>query len=123
MPTLSVAHPEDFARKIATALSLEGMRFLLIHSPCPTGWKSEPEDSVELVRVAVASGLFAVYEVFDGVNYRINIRPDGADPAEYFEKQRRFRDDEVDLEVVRNACAENTRRLQLLEEQFPHTDT
>ena len=85
--TLSIAHPEDFAQKIATALSLEGTRFLLMHSPCPTGWKSEPEESVELVRMAVESGLFPVYEVFDGANYRINVRPSGADPAEYFEKQ------------------------------------
>jgi len=66
--TLSVAHPEDFARKMSTALSIKGMRFLLLHSPCPTGWKSEPEDSVKLVRLAVASGLFPLYEVFDGLS-------------------------------------------------------
>ena len=118
--TLSIAHPEDFAQKISTALSLKGMRFLLMHSPCPTGWKSEPEESVGLVRVAVASGLFPVYEVYDGATYRVNIRSDGSDPAEYFEKQRRFKDDEIDLEVTRDACAERMRRLELLEEQFPH---
>ena len=120
--TLSIAHPEDFARKIATALSLTGMRFLLMHSPCPTGWKSEPEESVELVRMAVASGLFPVYEVFDGANYRINVRPDGADPAEYFERQRRFKDDDIDLDVVRVACSERTRRLRFLARQFPHSE-
>ena len=119
--TLSIAHPEDFAQKIATALSFEGMRFLLIHSPCPTGWKSEPEESVELVRTAVESGLFPVYEVFDGANYRINIAPNGADPAEYFAKQRRFKDDDIDLDAVRKSCAARTRRLRLLAEQFPHT--
>jgi pyruvate ferredoxin oxidoreductase beta subunit/2-oxoisovalerate ferredoxin oxidoreductase beta subunit len=118
--TLSIAHPEDFAQKISTALSLKGMRFLLMHSPCPTGWKSEPEESVGLVRVAVASGLFPVYEVYDGATYRVNIRSDGSDPAEYFEKQRRFKDDEIDLDVTRDACAERMRRLELLEEQFPH---
>ncbi len=120
--TLSIAHPEDFAQKIATALSLEGTRFLLMHSPCPTGWKSEPEESVELVRMAVESGLFPVYEVFDGANYRINVRPSGADPAEYFEKQRRFKDDDIDLDAVRNWCSKRTRRLRLLADQFPHTD-
>ncbi len=117
--TLSIAHPEDFAQKISTALSLTGMRFLLIHSPCPTGWKSEPEESVELVRVAVASGLFPVYEAYGGATYRINVRPDGTDPAGYFERQRRFADDEVDLDATRDACAERMRRLGLLEEQFP----
>ena len=118
--TLSIAHPEDFAQKISTALSMRGMRFLLMHSPCPTGWKSEPEESVELVRVAVASGLFPVYEVYDGATYRVNVRPDGADPARYFERQRRFRDDEIDLDATRKACAERMRRLELLEAHFPH---
>ncbi len=120
--TLSMAHPEDFAQKISTALSLTGMRFLLMHSPCPTGWKSEPEESIELVRVAVASGLFPVYEVYDGASYRINIRPEGSDPAAYFEKQRRFRDDEINLDLTREACAERMRRLELLEEQFPYPE-
>ena len=117
--TLSIAHPEDFARKLSTALSLTGMRFLLLHSPCPTGWKSEPAESVELVRTAVASGLFPLYEVWDGAAYRINEQPDGTDLAGYFEKQRRFKDDEVDLDAMRKACTGRMRHLQLLAEEFP----
>lgn len=117
--TLSMAHPEDFARKLETALSIDGMRFLLIHSPCPTGWKSEPEDSIELVRIAVRSGLFPVYEVFDGKRYRINLQPDGTDPAEYFHRQRRFKDDEIDLKATRRECAEHMERLAALAERYP----
>jgi pyruvate ferredoxin oxidoreductase beta subunit/2-oxoisovalerate ferredoxin oxidoreductase beta subunit len=118
--TLSIAHPEDVAQKIRTALSMQGFRFLLMHSPCPTGWKSEPEDSIELVRIAVASGLFPVYEVYDGATYRINVRPDGSDPADYFGRQRRFKDDEVDLDVTRRVCAERMRRLELMASMYPH---
>jgi len=117
--TLSVAHPEDFAHKITTALSLRGMRFLLMHSPCPTGWKSEPEDSVALVRMAVASGLFPVYEVYDGSSYRINVEPDGTDPADYFHRQRRFQIDEIDLRATRRACADRMQRLRSIAEQYP----
>jgi len=116
--TLSMAHPDDLADKLATALSMTGMRFLLIHSPCPTGWKSEPEDSIELVRIAVASGLFPVYEVFDGTRYRISIRPDGTDPAEYFRRQRRFADDDIDLDETRRACAARMKRLEVLSESY-----
>jgi len=118
--TMSIAHPDDFAHKISTALSMRGMRFLLMHSPCPTGWKSEPEESIELVRVAVASGLFPLYEVFDGATYRVNVRPDGTDPARYFERQRRFKDDEIDLDATRHECAGRMRRLDMLAEQFPY---
>lgn len=117
--TLSIAHPEDFARKMATALSLKGMRFLLLHSPCPTGWKSEPEDSVGLIRLAVASGLFPLYEVFDGATYRVNVEPDGSDPADYFHRQRRFRDEVLDLEATRAQCDDRIQRLKALAELYP----
>ena len=117
--TLSIAHPDDFARKMSTAFSIRGMRFLLLHSPCPTGWKSEPADSVKLVRLAVASGLFPLYEVFDGATYRITVEPDGTDPAEYFHRQRRFDVEEIDLRATRRTCAERMQRLQALAEQYP----
>jgi pyruvate ferredoxin oxidoreductase beta subunit/2-oxoisovalerate ferredoxin oxidoreductase beta subunit len=120
--TLSLAHPEDLTRKLKTAFAIPGMRFLLIHSPCPTGWKSEPAESVELVRVAVASGLFPLYEVWDGHTYRINVEPDWTDPSAYYEHQRRFRDDEIDLEATRRMCRQRYERLQVLAEQFPHEE-
>ncbi len=114
--TLSVAHPEDFAAKLKTAFTIHGFRFLLIHSPCPTGWKSEPADSVELVRLAVSSGLFPLFEVFDGRRYRLNAEPDGTDPEAYFARQRRFRDGEIDLPSIRRACAERHAWLKMLAE-------
>jgi pyruvate ferredoxin oxidoreductase beta subunit/2-oxoisovalerate ferredoxin oxidoreductase beta subunit len=117
--TLSIAHPADFANKMSTALAMQGMRFLLLHSPCPTGWKSEPEDSIELVRLAVASGLFPLYEVYDGANYRISVEPDGTDAAEYFQRQRRFENEVVDLDATRRACTDRMQRLQALASQYP----
>jgi pyruvate ferredoxin oxidoreductase beta subunit/2-oxoisovalerate ferredoxin oxidoreductase beta subunit len=117
--TLSIAHPEDFARKLSTAFGLSGLRFLLIHSPCPTGWKSEPAESVTLVRLAVASGLFPLYEVFGGRTYRINVEPDWTDPAEYYRRQRRFPEDSIDLAAVRRECRLGFERLRALSEHFP----
>jgi pyruvate ferredoxin oxidoreductase beta subunit len=117
--TLSIAHPEDFRRKLDTAFETPGMRFLLMHSPCPIGWKSEPADSVELVRFAVSSGLFPVYEVFDGRRWRINVEPDWTDPAEYFDRQRRFTAGEVDLATTRRVCRERFERLEVMAERFP----
>ena len=110
--TLSMAHPEDFARKIHTALSMQGLRFFLMHSPCPTGWKSEPEESVNLVRLAVASGLFPLYEVFDGVRYEINVEPDWTDPGEYFRRQRRFPAGQIDTEATLRQCRQRFGRLR-----------
>ena len=38
-------------RKIKKAAQIKGFRFLLMLSPCPTGWKSEPADGIELIRL------------------------------------------------------------------------
>jgi pyruvate ferredoxin oxidoreductase beta subunit/2-oxoisovalerate ferredoxin oxidoreductase beta subunit len=114
--TLSIAHKEDFERKMRTALELSGFRFLLIHSPCPTGWKSEPAESIQLVRLAVQSGIFPLYEVFDGFRYHLTVEPDWSDPQPYFEKQRRFDDRKVDYEKVKAESRAQHERLRRLEE-------
>ncbi len=112
--TLSIAHPEDFRDKIRRALEIKGFRFFLIHSPCPTGWKTEPAESIELVRLAVRSGVFPLYEVFNGTDYRIQAEPDGTDPARYYEKQKRFSGQEIDLEAVKYSVQEKQARLKKL---------
>ena len=112
--TLSIAHPEDFRAKIHQALRIEGFRFFLVHAPCPTGWKTEPAETVDLVRLAVRSGVFPLYEVENGVDYRINVEPDGSNPAEYFRRQKRFRAGEVDLESLVQGVRERNRRLRRL---------
>jgi pyruvate/2-oxoacid:ferredoxin oxidoreductase beta subunit len=112
--TLSIAHPDDFREKIRKALAISGFRFFLIHAPCPTGWKTEPAESVELVSLAVRSGVFPLYEVFDGVDYRINAEPDGTDPVRYYEKQRRFSGQEIDLQAVQRSAQARAERLQQL---------
>ena len=93
-----------------------------MHSPCPTGWKSEPAESVQLVRLAVRSGLFPLYEVWNGSEYRINVEPEWNDPAEYFRKQRRFRGDQVDLDATRRVCRARFERLKALAEAFPREE-
>jgi len=117
--TVSIADPEDFDRKVRTALRLKGFRFLLIHAPCPTGWKSDPSQTIQLVRSAVNSGLFPLYEVFDGKRYRVNYELDGTDPAEYYAVQRRFTDGQVDLDAVRADARDRYDRLRLLAETWP----
>ena len=88
--TLSIAHRDDFLRKLRTARDTKGFRFLLMLSPCPTGWKSAPDDSVDLVALAVRCGVFPLFEVFDGTRYVTNVQPDCEDASEYFARQRRF---------------------------------
>ncbi len=112
--SVSLAHPEDTLRKMQHALDMPGFRFLHILAPCPTGWKSEPAYGIELVRLAVQSGLYAVYEVFDGERMVINVEPTMSDEAlkRYFELQARFRKSNVDASRVRATIERRFRELR-----------
>lgn len=117
--TLSLAHRDDFMRKVKYARSVQGFRFLLILSPCPTGWKSEPGESVDLIRKAIGSGLYALYEVFDGLRYRINAQRDGTPLEDYITRQRRYRSSTLDLEHIRRRVDEQWTYLETLARVFP----
>jgi len=112
--TLSLAHPEDLMRKVKAALDMKGFRFLHLLSPCPTGWKSEPAEGIELVRMAVRAGLYPVYEIWDGRRYQINVEPEMSedDLKQYFELQGRFRKAKIDLEQVRGEIVRNFEELR-----------
>jgi pyruvate ferredoxin oxidoreductase beta subunit/2-oxoisovalerate ferredoxin oxidoreductase beta subunit len=98
--TLSVAHRDDFLRKIKTARKIRGFKFLVMLSPCPTGWKSDPGLGTELVRMAVRCGLFPLYEVFDGMRYRISVRPDGTPLEQYLGGQKRYKSESIDVGAI-----------------------
>jgi len=102
--TVSLAHPEDALRKMRYALHARGFRFLHMLAPCPTGWKSEPADGIELVRLAVQAGLYAVYEVFDGRRVVIDVHAqfDAAAAERYLGLQGRFRKGQVDMARLRD---------------------
>jgi len=112
--SVSLAHPQDAVRKLRRGLETRGFCFLHILSPCPTGWKSEPADGIELVRLAVRAGLFPVCEVFDGARTEINVEPDMSDEAlrAYFRLQGRFGKAPVDLDAVRESVAKNWERMR-----------
>jgi len=120
--TLSLAHRDDFLRKVRLARSIRGFRFLVMLSPCPAGWKSDPGEGVELVRAAVGSGLFPLYEVFGGRRYRINARPDGTALESYLSRQGRFRSPSLDLAALRAAIAEEWTYLDAMAAMSPATD-
>ncbi len=112
--SIDLSNPTDTIRKIRTAIKTEGFRFLHMLAPCPTGWKSEPAEGIELIRLAVQSGLYPVYEVFDGRRIEINTTPTFADDTlqRYFESQGRFRKGDVNLDHVRSAIDQDWEELR-----------
>ncbi|MCP4126278.1 MAG: pyruvate synthase subunit beta [Gammaproteobacteria bacterium] len=120
--TMSIGHREDFIRKVRYARSVKGFRFLLMLSPCPTGWKSDPDQSTDLIELAVRSGLFPLYEIFDGVRYRINQRPDDTSVDTYTSGQRRFSKVWGDPEKLRSTIDAQWRYLDGMAAAFPASE-
>jgi pyruvate/2-oxoacid:ferredoxin oxidoreductase beta subunit len=92
LATASVAYPEDMFKKAKKAKEIKGTRFLHIFAPCPSGWKSRPEDTVKLARLAVQTGIFPLYEIEDGERTTISIKVKERKPIDdYLRLQGRFR--------------------------------
>jgi pyruvate ferredoxin oxidoreductase beta subunit len=64
--TVVGAEPLDLARKIERAASLSGPRLIIALAPCPTGWDFDPQNMVEIGRLAVKTGLWPLKEYHDG---------------------------------------------------------
>nr|MBQ6241552.1 4Fe-4S dicluster domain-containing protein [Lachnospiraceae bacterium] len=74
--TATIAYPEDFIRKVKKGAEAAKTGFAYIHvlAPCPTGWKMEPEKSVEVTRAAVETNYFPLWECDKG-EYRFTYKP------------------------------------------------
>jgi len=88
--SVSIAYPEDFIKKVRKAKKIRGFRFILILSPCPTGWKFSPELSIKIARLAVETKIFPVYEIIDGRVYSIFKDFNPQPVEEYLSLQGRF---------------------------------
>jgi len=89
--TASPSYPFDMMDKVKKGLAANGPAYIHVLSVCPTGWRSPPDLSVRLGRLAVESGVFPLYEVEDG-SYRLTIEPSALRPIkDYLSVQGRFR--------------------------------
>jgi len=90
--TASISYPEDVYKKAKKAKDVKGTRFLHIYAPCPTGWKSRPEDTVKLGRMVVQNCIFPLFEVEHGEKYALTMKPTNKKPIDdYLKLQGRFR--------------------------------
>jgi len=81
----------DLSRKTSKAIAVEGPTFLNIISPCPLGWYSKPQDSIQLAKLAVETCYWPLYEVEKGV-LKVNYKPKEKKPvAEWLKVQGRFK--------------------------------
>jgi len=93
----SAVFPDDVFDKVSKARTIEGLRYIHMNTPCPSGWSFDPKDTVTLGKLAVDAGLVVLYEVEDG-EFRLTGRSKTlaraglqATVAQYVATQGRFR--------------------------------
>ncbi len=89
--TACVSFPDDLLAKVQRARAIKGTRFLHILAPCPPGWRTEDEESIEMGRMAVRSRVFPLLEVEDGERWRFTIEHPSEPVEAYIRRQGRFR--------------------------------
>jgi pyruvate/2-oxoacid:ferredoxin oxidoreductase beta subunit len=111
--TASVAYPEDLTAKIVYAKELKGFRYMHIFSPCPTGWGTDPKDTIKIARLSVESGLWPLYEILDGRHMKLTYKPRELKPvSEVLKMQGRFRHlNDEEISSIQEATTENWSRL------------
>jgi len=92
LATATAAYPHDMIAKFKKARSIKGTRFIHLFAACPTGWRMPENLSIKVMRLAVLSNIFPLYEIENGEIYRQTVIPDEIIPIdEYMHLQGRFR--------------------------------
>lgn len=81
----------DLMKKAQKAFAADGPAFLNVLAPCPRGWRYNPEDTIEIGRLAVQTCVWPLYEIVDGKT-RVTYKPKEKKPVtDWFKSQGRFK--------------------------------
>jgi phenylglyoxylate dehydrogenase beta subunit len=98
--TAVIGYPEDFLAKLKKALAVkDGMSYIHILSPCILGWGYAIPESIDVVRAAVETNYFPLWEYERG-EYRLTVEVEKPKPVgEYARLLKKFAHlDKQDLE-------------------------
>ena len=100
--TASVGYIQDFINKVEKAGKIRGTKFIHVIAPCPTGWGVKTDETIDVAKEIVDTGLLYLAEYENG-QYRITYKPkEFSDVASYIRRQARFRhltDEDISLIV------------------------
>jgi pyruvate ferredoxin oxidoreductase beta subunit len=96
--TISSAYWNDAIVKLRKGFEAEGPAFIHAFSTCPLGWGCETSETIKIMKLAVETCVFPLYEVengqykLTGPTLAIAKNPDRKKPVEeYLKLQARFR--------------------------------
>jgi pyruvate ferredoxin oxidoreductase beta subunit len=116
--TASPSYPFDLMDKVAKAVSVDGPAYVHILSVCPNGWRTTPDMTIEIGKLAVQTGVFPLYEI-ENSKYRLSVDVKERKPVQdYLRLQGRFRHlSEDDIKLIQERTDEEYEKLMKLVEE------
>ncbi len=62
----TIGHIEDLKAKVAKATAINGPSYIQVLVPCVPGWKTPPDQTIRIARLAAETGLYPLLEYEDG---------------------------------------------------------
>ncbi|OIO50456.1 MAG: hypothetical protein AUJ11_02795 [Parcubacteria group bacterium CG1_02_44_65] len=87
----TVAYPLDIIKKVKKAVATPGPSYLQILVPCVPGWKIEPNQTIELAKLAALTGIYPAVEYVNGQLADVLKTPQRPPVEDYLKLQGRFK--------------------------------
>ena len=120
--TASIGYLKDLENKVKRAMEFSGPRYIQIDQPCTSVWGFPTDQTMEIARLGVNSGLIPLYEMESGEIVKVRKIKKKVPVVDYLKPQKRFRhlfsdpDCETELEALQQTADENIRRFGLMAE-------
>jgi len=107
--TASIGFLKDLERKVKRAMEFSGPRYIQIDQPCTSVWGFPPDQTMEVARLAVNSGLVPLFEMVNGRVTKVRKIKNRVPVTDYLKVQKRFKHLLADP-----ACADEITRIEAL---------
>ncbi len=118
--TASVAYLKDLQKKVKKAMGYHGPRYIQIDTTCPSAWGFASDQTLEVARLGVDSGLVPLFEMEAGKITKVRKIKTKIPVEEYLKSQKRFRHmfssdgSEEEIKTIQVFADENIEKYGLL---------
>jgi len=119
--TASVAYLRDLKKKVKTAMTYHGPRYIQIDTPCPSVWSFESHLTLEIGRLGVQCGLVPLFEKQNGTITAVRKIKKKIPVTDYLKEQKRYRhlftseQGREELQKLQALADKNIKRYELME--------
>jgi pyruvate ferredoxin oxidoreductase beta subunit len=115
--TTAACFVDDIVAKVKKSKEFKGPKYIQIFCSCVPGWGIDSENSLEVLRMGVKSGLYPIFEYYDGkIQSKMKVQKERPKVSDYFKLQKRYKhllkNKEV-LEKIQEIANANVKKYEL----------